>query len=1194
MLGAIIGFELRSRLRRLSTWIYFAVFLAFAFLMFIAAGGAFSQVSLGFGTGGKLYINSPFPMAGMITTVSYFALLVIAAVSGQAVHQDFANDSHGLIFTKPVSKGAYLGGRFLGAMIVLLVVQAAAGIGCFAGSLMPFLDQKMIGPNRLGAYVIPYLVIVIPNLLILGTLFFALGALTRKMRAVYVTSVVLLIGYLLAAVLSQRLEDKTAAALLDPFGSFAFNEVTDYWTLAEKNTRNIPLQGILLANRLVWLALAAALFGYTFRRFRMAEPPPEGSGKKLKPAPDAPAIAVAPAGRLAFPAAAPPQPWRLLPRLAWLNFRETVKNVYFLVIVLAGVLFVVLSSRAAGAIYGTTTYPVTYAMIALAGGGFGVFILIIVTIYAGELVWREREARADQLLDAMPVPDWLYLASKLAALLLVGLVLHLVAIACGLGLQVSRGYYRFELGLYAKDLLGLQMVSFVQVACLALFVQVLVNHRAVGYFVMVLYYIALLALGPLGFEHRLYRYGSDSGYTYSDMNRYGHFLRPWFWWNLYWSLAALVLALASHLLWVRGQETSLRRRLAIAAARLRWPVRVALGTAVVGFVAAGAFIFYNTNVLNKYRTSEDGRRQQVDYERKYKKLEKEPQPRITGVQVAFDIDPARRTLRARGTFRLRNKNEQPVKAVYINLVDQIEVHRLQVGNVARATRVDEVHDFHTFELPAPLAPGEELALEFDLGYAPKGFPHNVGAGPVVANGTFVHSTYLPRLGYVAGAELSDDDERRKRGLPERPRMRDLNDAAARRDNYISSDGDWITLEASACTSPDQIAIIPGYLQRQWDQDGKRCFAYQTDGRILNFFSVLSARYQIRRDRWKDVAIEIYYHPGHEYNLDRMIRSVKASLDYFTTNFSPYQHRQVRILEFPRYQTFAQSFPNTIPYSESIGFIAEVDPKDDEDVDFPYYVTSHEVAHQWWAHQVIGANVQGATLMSESLSQYSALMVMKQTFGASQMKRFLRYELDRYLTSRGLERKKELPLQRVENQQYIHYNKASLVFYALQDYLGEETVNRALASYIKKVGYQEPPYTISTELLDELRAVTPADLRYLITDLFETITLFENRAVSAKARARAAGGGFDVTINVASRKLRADELGNETELPMNDLVDIGVLDAAGKPLYLQKHRLTTGTRDVTVTVQGTPVKAGVDPLNKLIDRKPDDNVVTVER
>jgi aminopeptidase N len=365
-----------------------------------------------------------------------------------------------------------------------------------------------------------------------------------------------------------------------------------------------------------------------------------------------------------------------------------------------------------------------------------------------------------------------------------------------------------------------------------------------------------------------------------------------------------------------------------------------------------------------------------------------------------------------------------------------------------------------------------------------------------------------------------------------------------------------------------------------------------DAPILDFFAFQSARYALKKDRWNDVAIEVYYQPGHEYNLEAMIAGVKDSLDYYTKSFSPYQHRQVRILEFPRYAAFAQAFPNTIPYSESIGFIAKVDPKDPKDVDYPYYVTAHEIAHQWWAHQVIGANVQGATMMSETLAQYSALMVMKRKYGDARMKRFLKYELDAYLVGRGAERKKEQPLFRNENQPYIHYRKGSVAMYALQDAIGEENVNRALAAYIKKVAYQEPPYTTSRELLAEFRAVTPPELQYFIVDLFETVTLWENRAVSATYRDKGAGK-YEVTLKVAAKKIRADADGKQTEVPMDDFVDIGVLGEKDAPLYLKKHRVRTGESSFTVEVQGMPLKAGIDPVVKLIDRRPDDNVVPVK-
>ena len=158
-----------------------------------------------------------------------------------------------------------------------------------------------------------------------------------------------------------------------------------------------------------------------------------------------------------------------------------------------------------------------------------------------------------------------------------------------------------------------------------------------------------------------------------------------------------------------------------------------------------------------------------------------------------------------------------------------------------------------------------------------------------------------------------------------------------------------------------------------------------DSPILNFYSYISAEFEVERDACNDVAFEIYYHKRHDYNVDRMIRSIKNSLDYYTANFSPYQHKQVRIIEFPRTSgSFAQSFANTIPYSESVGFIADVDETNGDEVDYPFSITSHEIAHQWWAHQVIGANVQGATVMSESLSEYSSLKVLEKEYGAEQM------------------------------------------------------------------------------------------------------------------------------------------------------------------------------------------------------------------
>ena len=239
-----------------------------------------------------------------------------------------------------------------------------------------------------------------------------------------------------------------------------------------------------------------------------------------------------------------------------------------------------------------------------------------------------------------------------------------------------------------------------------------------------------------------------------------------------------------------------------------------------------------------------------------------------------------------------------------------------------------------------------------------------------------------------------------------------------------------------------------------------------DSKILNFYAFNSAEYQVKKDKWGDVDLEIYYHKGHEYNLDRMMKGMKYALEYCSTQFSPYQHKQLRIVEFPRVLgSFAQSFPNTVPFSEGAGFIADVDDSSEGGNDYPFYITAHEVAHQWFAHQVIGADVLGATVMSESLSEYVGLKIIESVNGKTKMRKFLKKALDNYLTSRTFETKRENALMYNDGQGYIHYQKGSLVFYALSDYLGEEKLNNTISKYVKNVAFQDPPYTTTIELLD---------------------------------------------------------------------------------------------------------------------------------
>ena len=221
-----------------------------------------------------------------------------------------------------------------------------------------------------------------------------------------------------------------------------------------------------------------------------------------------------------------------------------------------------------------------------------------------------------------------------------------------------------------------------------------------------------------------------------------------------------------------------------------------------------------------------------------------------------------------------------------------------------------------------------------------------------------------------------------------------------------------------------------------------------------------------------------------------------------------------------------------------------------------------------------------------------------------MKRFLRHELDRYLQGRALERKKELPLLRVEHQAYIHYNKASLVFYALADAIGEAAVNRALAGVAGQTRVSRPALPHLPGPAGRAEGGDPA--RAAAADRRSVREHHPVRKPGHRGPGPAAGGQervhadaaerYEITLKLVARKLKADEQGNESEVPLDpemERLEIGAIDKDGKALHLERRPLKAGEQTVTFAVSGKPARAGIDPLNKLIDRKPDDNLTTIE-
>ena len=1191
MLWTIYRFEVGYHLRRPATYLYLFVFFLLPFMV--------TSTDVVTMTGGSAQVknNAPVVIAQLELIMVLFAQTILTALVGTAALRDYQVGSHELLFTTPITRGAYLGGRFLGVFTVVALLQLAVPLGALLGSLMPWVDQEKLLPFALTPYLQPFFMLALPSILLTTAILFAVGSLSRSLFVIYTQGMALLVLWNIANTLTGRMENRAVATLLDPFALTATAELTRYWTIAEQNSQLLPVAGTLLANRVLWTVVAIAIFALTYALFRFrSQPLSLGRRRKVEDTPDAVSGPALPAPQVTrrFDATAH---WQMFRAQVSVTFWGVIRSLPFIALVVIGLVNLIMVSALADALYGQKVWPVTYTMVETVKNGFLLFFFIIITVYGGEAVWQERQLKLDQVTDALPVPTGVSVLGKFCGLALVYAMLYAGLIATGAITQAFKGYYNFELGLYARYLFGTEFPMMLQLTALAFAIHAIVNQKFVGHVGMILVFLFLLVRTSLGFEHQLFRFAESPTFTYSDMNRFGPYVSNLVLAATYWSGLALLLAVTALALWVRGTPQQFKERLVVARQRLTGPVRgfAALGATLA--LAGGGALFYNTNILNPYESSKATRKKRASYERDYRALRTLPRPRLVAAKVRADLEPERGAFTATGTYTFVNKNAVPVDSVILTTshpemrLDTLAWDRattLVLDDSARGTRI--------LRFAPPLAPGDTARLRYRGRWEQRGFRN---AGPrtaVVDNGTFVNSEYYPVLGYQDDGEIASDSDRRKEKLPPRERMPSINDESARADTYLNTGADWVDFEATVSTAPDQIAIAPGYLQREYEENGRRVFEYKMDRPILNFYSFLSARYAVRRDTFQGINLEIYYQPGHEYNLDRMMESMKASLAYNNTHFSPYQFRQVRILEFPRYSQFAQAFPNTVPYSESIGFIMRASDSDD-DLDMPFFVTAHEVGHQWWAHQVIGANMQGSTLFSEGLAEYSALTAMEKRYGQAHTQKFLAYELDRYLTGRTNETKREMPLMLVENQPYIHYNKGSLALYALRDYIGEDSMNSALSRFLKDKSFQMPPYTTAREFVDYLKSVTADSLKPVITDLFETITLWDFKTEDATATKRP-DGTWAVTLKVTATKFRADSLGNQTEIPIHDLVDIGVFgnrqpgNTLGKPLHVEKRWITGKETSIELVVPEEPKKAGIDPYNKLIDRAPKDNTKSV--
>jgi ABC-type transport system involved in multi-copper enzyme maturation permease subunit len=973
------------------------------------------------------------------------------------------------------------------------------------------------------------------------------------------------------------------------------------WTIAEKNVSMFTLDGAMLLNRLMWVTIACAALAVIYLRLRFAHRTAADPWSRVvqrfsrKPlvhdaAAPAPRAISVPHVRQNFGLATQIQQTLAV---GWSSFWMLVKSPAGLFMLAAFPLLLVLVTYVQSEQWGIQliprtgyiltkhlTAPITYA------SDYRLMIPLLIIFFAGELVWRERDAQLSENVDATAVPEWVLLLGKFLGLALMLAAYMLVLMAVGMVTQLIMGYYDFEIGLYLRILFGLQLPEYLLFAMLALMVQVVVNQKYVALLVTLVLYFMIIFSSYLGIHHNLLVYGAAPGWSHTDMRGFGTTVGPWLWFKLYWAAWALLLGVAARLLWVRGRESGFGTRMRIARRRFSGATVRTAGLALVLIMTLGGFIFYNTNVLNEYITDDEMVKRRADYERTFGKYERIPQPQVSATKLRIEIYPDRNTATMKGSYRLVNRAAVPIATVHLEPAFYVTT-TMTFDRPAKVVAADKKLGHHIYALDAPLQPGDSVTLNFEVEIGRPGFRNagvrTSGAGiAILENGTYLTNGALPVVGYQPLRELWSAEDRRKHGLPRQLTLAPPSDI----DPSLAA-GAASTFDAIVGTDADQVAVAPGELRRSWSEGGRRYFHYVSHIPIGGMHVFFSADYKVHRERRNNVDLQIYVHPTHAEHLERLLRSIRVSLDYFSEQFGPYPYRFLQIVEQPgNFLGMGVDGSGVITGGE--GFFL-LDPKR-EGFDAIFEVAAHEMGHQWWGVQLKPAFAEGGGVISEGLAWYSAMQLVKNVKGREALRRFM--SMMRQPTPWPPIRT-GLPLLRAMDP-WANYRKGPYAMYALSEYVGEDRVNGALRTLVEK---KKHSLATTLDMYRELQAVTPDSLKPLLADLFEKSTFWTFDTKKATARQTPAGE-WEVTFELEAKKVVADSAGKEQDAAINELIEIGVFAAAepgqilGRPLYVQKHRIRPGVQTVKIVVPQKPARGGIDPYS-LLDWEEGDNIETIE-
>ena len=1210
MFFTIFLFEIQNGIRRPVLYFYFAI--AFFFTVFAFVFGALPASE-------NEHFNSPMLIGYWLTGMSMVMMVVTAAVMGTPLYKDIEYNVKSFYYTYPITKSGYFLGRFFGSFLFVSIIGAASMLGAYMGSILgsALLEKNVVryGPNHILYYLHPYFFIVLPNLFLTSALFFGLVAIKRNVKVIYSSSILLVLGYLMAVFLISHIHLPFLINLLDPFAFTGIHLQRLFASTEQQNSSVYIFQGALLINRLFWLTLGMLILFFTYLKFNFEAFTNKKTIDATADRANLKSGVLITKAEINFSGS---YKIIILLKLIKIELINIIRDNYFRVILISGIIFLFVIFWIGNTNYGVSDFPRTVELIGIFNDNFLFFIFFVIIFYTGETIHRDKLSRFNLINDTFPPPNWVMSGAKLISLLVLAGFLSFLPLVAGVLIQLLKGFYHFNFTIYISLFFLVTLPKFTMMLVLSYAVHVIVNNKFIGHGIGILIWVLLYFLHITDkFNYNLLMYSFTPNFVLSDMDGIGHMTAPIFWFNLYWIFFSGLLVITALLLFPRGVTSSFRDRLRKAPQRFDSKIKKIFFALLVLFLATGSFIYYNVSYLNDYLTDSEIQQRAVAYEKQLKKYQDLPLPKITKIRTFVDLYPYQRQARTHAFLTVVNKTHNPIFKMLFDgtLLSQYNVringrsldyespliYPAGKFNFLRA-RYDTAK-FRLYKLKQAMMPGDSTTLEINSYIEYSGFRNALYGTELLHNGTLFNGG-LPLIGYDEDKEIKSTDLRRQYHLAKNEDEDTENEDTENKSVLLAGrTADVSASDITVSTSGDQIAVAPGEFEKSWKENGRNYFHYvQNSPYICPPFNILSGRYKILQDTVhisssKLITVRLYYNPTHSANLSRFINAYKKGLQYYSSTYGNLPVKNISLVETGVYQpkSTLQSTVNT--YNENFGWNAEFN--NERQLDYCFFFTAEQLAHQWWEFGVMPNNTAGAKVIASGLPKFDSYVMAEKNLGRNNMNIIIENEISAYLYWHNRGRHVGQPLTKPSSS-FEWNNKAGAVLYELRDLIGEENMSAALHEFYQDYAFKRnPPYAGSEDLYKYLQKHTPDSIQYYLSDSWNKITFYDNKIVKADVIPLKNKNGYKVSLTAYVDKKYLDKYGREASAKeINDYIDIGVFaeDTRTKtgstqinPLYLKKLKFKAGEQSITIIVKSRPSWAGIDPFHKLIDRIPNDNI-----